>query len=85
LLASGERLVCFATADDWLNLYENESTAHKTRSWLHQPATERQLQYLSPAYRHDYSLTRYKASAMMTMQFNRQAIMSAINNGRVAA
>jgi superfamily II DNA or RNA helicase len=85
LLASGERLVCFATADDWLNLYENESTAHKTRSWLHQPATERQLQYLPPAYRHDYSLTRYKASAMMTLQFNRQAIMSAINNGRVAA
>ena len=50
-----------------------------------QPATERQLQYLPPAYRHDYNLTRYKASAMMTLQFNRQAIMSAINNGRVAA
>ncbi len=84
LLASGERLVCFAAADDWLNLYENEDTAHKTRSWLHQPATEKQLQYLPPSCRNDYSLTRYKASALMTMQFNRQAIQGAINRGRAA-
>ena len=84
LLASGERIVCFASADDYLNLFESEDTAHKTRSWLHQPATEKQLQYLPPSCRHDYNLTRYKASALMTMQFNRQAIHSAINNGRAA-
>lgn len=84
LLASGERIVCFAAADDWLNLYESEDTAHKTRSWLHQPATEKQLRYLPPSCRNDYSLTRYKASALMTMQFNRQAIHGAINRGRAA-
>jgi superfamily II DNA or RNA helicase len=84
LLASGERIVCFASADDWLNLYETEDTAHKTRGWLHQPATEKQLRYLPPNCRHDYSLTRYKASALMTMQFNRQAIHHAISRGRAA-
>ncbi len=84
LIASGERIVCFASADDYLNLFESEDTAHKTRSWLHQPATEKQLQYLPPSCRHDYNLTRYKASALMTMQFNRQAIHSAINSGRAA-
>lgn len=84
LLASGERIVCFAGADDWLNLYETEDTAHKTRGWLHQPATEKQLRYLPPNCRHDYSLTRYKASALMTMQFNRQAIHHAISRGRAA-
>ncbi len=85
LLATGERVVCFAAADDWLNLFETESAAHKTRSWLHQPATENQLRYLPPKYRNDFNLTRYKASALMTMKFNNAAIQQAISAGRVAA
>jgi superfamily II DNA or RNA helicase len=82
LLASGERIVCFASADDYLNLFESEDTAHKTRSWLHQPATEKQLHWL-PEHRNDYGLTRYRASALMTMRFNQQAIQHAIR-GRAA-
>lgn len=82
LLASGERIVCFASADDYLNLHESEDTAHKTRSWLHQPATEKQLHWL-PEHRNDYGLTRYRASALMTMRFNQQAIQNAIR-GRAA-
>ena len=77
-LAVGERIVCFAAADDWLNLYESDETAHKTRSWLHQPATPKQLQYL-PGHRNDYSLTRYKASALLTAQFNRDGISRAMS------
>ena len=82
LIASGERIVCFASADDYLNLFESEDTAHKTRSWLHQPATEKQLHWL-PEHRNDYGLTRYRASALMTMRFNQQAIQNAIR-GRAA-
>mgnify|MGYP001166117102 CR=1 FL=1 len=83
LLAVGERIVCFAAADDWLNLHESDETAHKTRSWLHQPATPKQLQYL-PSHRNDFSLTRYKASALMTMHFNRDGIQRAIQSARSA-
>ena len=36
-LAVGERIVCFASADDWLNLNETDETAHKTRSWFISP------------------------------------------------
>lgn len=78
-LAVGERIVCFAAADDWLNLYESDETAHKTRSWVHQPATSKQLQYL-PGHRNDYSLTRYKASALLTAQFNRDGINRVLSN-----
>ncbi|WP_039758491.1 DEAD/DEAH box helicase [Bartonella queenslandensis] len=85
LLAAGERLVCFAAADDWINLFETESDAHKTKAWLHQPATEKQLNRLPAQYRNDYSLTRYKASALMTMQFNHRAIRQAIETGRITA
>lgn len=85
LLAAGERIVCFAAADDWINLFETESAAHKTKNWLHQPATEKQLRHLPPEYRNDYSLTRYKASALMTMRFNNTAIRQVIENGRITA
>ena len=89
LLAIGERSVCLAHADDWLNDHETDESAFKTRAWLNQPATEKQLQYLSPEARSDYGLTRYKASALMTFGFNkrviRQLIMSAAPAAREAA
>ncbi|SNR45500.1 DEAD/DEAH box helicase [Puniceibacterium sediminis] len=74
LLGIGERTVCLAQADDWLNEVESDESAFKTRGWLNQAATEKQLQYLPPAYRQDYGLTRYHASALMTFTFNKRAI-----------
>jgi DNA repair protein RadD len=78
LLGIGERSVCLAQADDWLNAHETDESAFKTRGWLSQPATDKQLQYLSPAARSDYGLTRYKASALMTFTFNKREIRSLI-------
>ena len=54
--------------------HETDESAYKTRSWLNQPATEKQLQYLSPAVRSDFGLTRYRASALISFQFNRRDI-----------
>ncbi|MEI4235267.1 DEAD/DEAH box helicase, partial [Roseovarius sp. D22-M7] len=89
LLGVGERSVCLAQADDWLNDHETDESAFKTRGWLTQPATEKQLQYLSPEARGDFGLTRYKASALMTFGFNkraiRQLILSAAPTAREAA
>jgi DNA repair protein RadD len=74
LLGIGERPVCLAQADDWLNEHETDESAFKTRAWLSQPATEKQLRYLSPEQRQDYGLTRYRASALMTFGFNKREI-----------
>lgn len=74
LLAVGERTVCLAAADDWLNEHETDESAHKTRRWLNQPPTDRQLAFLPPEYRHDFGLTRYQASALLAFRFNRDAI-----------
>ena len=76
-LARGDKQICLAAADDWLNSHETESAAHKTRGWLNQSPTDKQMQYL-PDYQHDYSLTRYKASVLMTAKFNRTAILKAV-------
>ena len=49
--------------------------AHSSRrAWLTQAATEKQLQYLPPECRHDFGLTRYRASALMTFGFNKREI-----------
>lgn len=74
LLGVGERTVCLAQADDWLNEYETDESAFKSKGWLKQAATEKQLQYLPPEFRQDYGLTRYRASALMTFGFNKREI-----------
>jgi len=88
LLGVGDRTVCLAQADDWLNTHETDESAFKSKHWLTQTPTEKQLQYLSPAQRQDYGLTRYRASALITFQFNRRDIrrlvMSAAPERRAA-
>jgi hypothetical protein len=84
LLGVGENLICLAAADDWLNTNETDESAHKTRAWLRQPPTERQFAYLLPALRMDYSLTRYQASAMMSLKFNQQVIRRCIAQAKGA-
>jgi DNA repair protein RadD len=74
MLAMGERTVCLAAADDWLNENETDESAHKTQRWLNQSATDRQLDFLSPEHRQDFGLTRYQASALLTFKFNRDVI-----------
>jgi superfamily II DNA or RNA helicase len=74
LLAVGDRTVCMACVDDWLNENESLDTAHKTRRWLNEPPTEKQLRYLPPALRADFGLTRYQASALLAFQFNKSSI-----------
>ena len=78
LLAVGERTICLAAADDWLNENETDETAHKTKSWLNRPATEKQLRYLPASYRQDLSLTRCQASALLTFTFHKQAIQQLV-------
>ena len=85
LIAMGERTVCLAAADDWLNENETDESAHKSRGWLKESATNRQLAYLPPECRLDYSLTRYKASALLTFRFNRGAIRSLVLNATASS
>ena len=74
LLSVGDRIVCLAKADDWINANESEDSAHKSRRWINEPATQKQLQYLPPEFRGDFGLSRYQASTLMSFQFNKHAI-----------
>lgn len=74
LIGVGERTVCLAQANDWLNERETDDAAHKTRRWLNEAPTENQLRYLPSGLRADFGLTRYQASALLAFQFNKTAI-----------
>jgi DNA repair protein RadD len=74
LLAVGDRTVCMAKADDWLNDHESADSAYKTRRWLNEPPTEKQLRYLPEPLRADFGMTRYQASALLSFQFNKSSI-----------
>ena len=85
LLAMGEELICLAAADDWLNANETNESAHKTKGWLNQPPTEKQLAWLPEKFRLDYGLTRYRASALLTFKFNKTRIQELIMDAAEAA
>ena len=78
MLGVGERAVCLAQADDWLNEHETDESAFKSKSWLNQPPTDRQLAYLPHEFRQDYGLTRYRASALITFRFNKREIQQLV-------
>jgi len=78
LLSVGERLVCLAAANDWLNDNETDETAHKTRSWHSKSATAKQLQMLPPEFRNDFGMTRYQAAAQITFHFNKGRIQKCV-------
>jgi len=85
LLAVGERTVCMAKADDWLNDHESADSAYKTRRWLNEPPTEKQLRYIPEQMRADFGMTRYQASALLAFQFNKssiQRLVVAANDGQ---
>jgi DNA repair protein RadD len=78
LLTSGERIVCLAAANDWLNLYETEDTVYKTRNWLSEMPTQKQIKVLPKQDKLDFSLTRYRASALISFEMNKKAIHALI-------
>lgn len=74
LLAQGERTNCLAAADDFLNNYETDESAHKSKRWLDEAPTEKQLALLPGEYRMDLGLNKYHASSLLKFQFNKNAI-----------
>ena len=77
-----------AVADDILNERETSESAHKTRRWMNEPASEKQLALLGEAVRFDFSMTKYRASCLLNFRFNkgriRQLVERAVGQREVA-
>lgn len=80
-LADTSRVMAIASADDFLREHETDGSAKKTKRWLDQPASEKQLEllnrfgYLAAAdILGDSGWTKYAAACHAEFQFNRKGI-----------
>ncbi|MCG8357324.1 MAG: DEAD/DEAH box helicase [Kiloniellales bacterium] len=77
IIAKGDRSVCLARADDFMNATESAETAHKSRAWTQQAPTPKQWQYL-PSWVNPDGLTRYGACCHLDLKFNGALISRAL-------
>lgn len=73
-LICGTKEICLAKADDFLNENETADNAYKSKRWLNESASTRQLQCLPQEYRNDFSITKYHAANLLKFHFNKYAI-----------
>lgn len=76
LSVSGQeaRAVAIATADDFLREHGDKDGARKTKRWLNEPATDKQLAHLGLAGSSVFGITKYSAACQLTWNFNEKHI-----------
>jgi superfamily II DNA or RNA helicase len=81
-LLIGEKTQALAAADDFLRTHESSDSAKKSKRWLRDPASEKQIEHLKRmGYDVDpfgFGFTKYTATAHMQFQWNRRMIENAM-------
>lgn len=72
--AANDKVAAMASADDFLREHGDKEAARKTKRWLTEPATEKQLAHLGIAGQTFMPITKYLASCQMTWRFNERDI-----------
>jgi hypothetical protein len=76
-LGIGEKAQAMASADDFLRINEDSDAARKSKRWLRDPATVKQIQLLEktgwPA-KQDYNLQKYKAACLLNFMWHKDKI-----------
>jgi superfamily II DNA or RNA helicase len=84
-LLVGDKIRAISAADDFLRENESDNAAHKSKSWLKLPPTEKQIAALARVgyqnIQFDFSITRYSAAAHLQFQWNRDLIERALFHG----
>lgn len=75
-LAMGERHLAVAAADDYLREHGDKNSAAKSKRWLNQPATDKQLAFLGLDRMSSLGLNSYAAACKLTWKFNQNGIQA---------
>lgn len=74
----GDKTVSLAAADDFLRNNESSDSAQKSRRWLRDPASQKQLELLTQVgYQIDplgFAFTKYSATSHLNFQWNKHSI-----------
>ena len=73
-----DRLQAIASADDYLREHGDKDAARKSKRWLHEPPSDKQLQVLGLTPMSAMGLTKYKASCLLTWKFRERAIKAKV-------
>lgn len=68
------KVTALAAADDFLREHGDKDAARKTKRWLHEPASDKQLSQLGLATEVVFGITKYLASCQLTWRFNERDI-----------
>lgn len=78
LLAIGTRVQALAAADDFLRSTESSQAAAKSRGWINEPASTKQMAKLAEAgvavSPFDFGVSKYDANCQLNFYWNRAAI-----------
>jgi DNA repair protein RadD len=74
LYQSQDKLQSLASADDFLRQHGNSDAAKKTKRWLSQPASDKQLSMLGLAHGMMFGMTKYLACCLITWKLNEPRI-----------
>jgi len=82
VLAIGTRVQALAAADDFLRSTESSHAAAKSRSWINEPASTKQMAKLAEAgigvSPLDFGFSKYDANCRLKFHWNRNAINAAV-------
>lgn len=78
IAVTDDRLQAISSADDFLREEGDRDAARKSKRWLHEPPSEKQLQILGLDMMSSIGITKYRASCMLTWKFKEKHIRSRI-------
>jgi DNA repair protein RadD len=87
LADQGDRLLAMAAADDFLRLHGDADTARKTKRWMTEPPSDKQLSMLRMEPMQALGMTKYRATCLIQWKFSEKAIRRILESSaqRIAA
>jgi superfamily II DNA or RNA helicase len=86
-LLIGEKTQALAAADDFLRTHESSDSAKKSKRWLRDSASEKQIEHLRrmgyDVDAFEFGFTKYTATTHMQFQWNRRLIENAMRSAGV--
>ncbi len=75
---SKDRIQALSSADDYLREHGDKDAARKTKRWLHEQATDKQLQHLGTSRFDCFGLTKYEAACQLTWKWMENRIRAKV-------
>jgi DNA repair protein RadD len=80
LADNGDRLLAMSAADDFLREHGNSEAAKKTKRWLTEPPSDKQLAMLKVEPMHAIGMTKYLATCLIQWKLSERAIRSVLES-----